>query len=97
MHQKTPCYINNWRQKTGLLVEATGSNTDCSMNFTPKMNVTELLDGYKKIIRNIYSVKPYYKRIRQFLLNYNKLKTSKKKMEFNHLLAFLNQSIYRNS
>ena len=76
-----------------LTTEATGSNTDGSMNFTPKMNVTELLNGYKKILHGIYSVKPYYKRIRQFLLNYNKLKTSKKKIEFNHLLAFF-KSVY---
>ena len=31
-----------------------------------------LLEGYKKIIRNIYTTKPYYKRIRQLLLNYKR-------------------------
>ena len=38
------------------------------MNFIPKMNYHELLKGYKKIIQDIYSTKPYYKRIRQFII-----------------------------
>jgi len=53
-----------------LTTESTGSNTDFTMNFTPKMDPIELLKGYRTIIRNIYEAKPYYKRIRQFLLNY---------------------------
>ncbi len=54
-----------------LTIEASGNNTDFSMNFIPKMNVNELVLGYKKIIHDIYTTKPYYKRIRQLLLNYN--------------------------
>jgi len=53
-----------------LTTEASGNNTDLSMNFIPKMNQQELLEGYRKIIENIYSVKPYYKRIRVMLSNY---------------------------
>jgi hypothetical protein len=56
-----------------LTTEATGNNCDSSMNFVPKMNTNDLLEGYKKIIRNIYGTKPYYMRIRQFLLNYKRL------------------------
>ena len=55
------------KDENRLTTEATGSNTDFSMNFIPKMNSLELLNGYKKIIKDIYSAKPYYKRIRQFL------------------------------
>ncbi|MCB2196436.1 MAG: B12-binding domain-containing radical SAM protein [Bacteroidetes bacterium] len=54
-----------------LLKTASGNNTDLSMNFIPKMNYHDLLAGYQKIINNIYATKPYYKRIRQLLLNYN--------------------------
>ena len=43
------------------------------MNFIPKMNHHDLLDGYKSIIQNIYSIKPYYKRLRQLLLNYKRI------------------------
>jgi radical SAM superfamily enzyme YgiQ (UPF0313 family) len=72
-----------------LTTEATGSNTDLSMNFIPKMNYHELLEGYKKIIQNIYTAKPYYKRIRQLLLNYKRLHARQKKIEFSYLSAFI--------
>jgi len=73
--------------------ESTGNNTDMSMNFIPKMNYNELLDGYRRIIQNIYSTKPYYKRIRQFLKNYNRLPVRKMKFEFSSLNAFIKSII----
>jgi radical SAM superfamily enzyme YgiQ (UPF0313 family) len=72
-----------------LTTEATGNNTDSSMNFIPKMNFNELLEGYKKIIKNIYSTKPYYKRLRQLLINYNRQPTNKPKFDFSLIFAFL--------
>jgi radical SAM superfamily enzyme YgiQ (UPF0313 family) len=73
-----------------LTTDATGSNTDFSMNFIPKMDSQELLEGYKTIIQNIYTAKPFYKRLRQFLLNYNQQRERhvNKKMEFSYLTAF---------
>ena len=47
-----------------------GDNTDCSMNFIPAMNKTELMRGYHQIIRHIYSAKHYYQRVRLFLKEY---------------------------
>ena len=76
-----------------LTTDATGSNTDLSMNFIPKMNYPELLKGYKTIIQNIYSAKPYYKRIRQFFLNYKRQHSRKKKIEFSYLSAFIKSII----
>ncbi len=72
-----------------LTTEATGSNTDFTMNFVPKMNSDELLKGYQTIIQNIYSIKPYYKRIRQFLLNYRRKHARQKRVELCHLIAFI--------
>lgn len=72
-----------------LTIEATGNNTDFSMNFIPSMNKSELLAGYKKIIQSIYSVKPYYKRIRMCLSNYNKIHAGKNRLAFDHVLAFI--------
>ncbi len=72
-----------------LTTEATGNNTDSSMNFIPKMDYDELQEGYKKIIRNIYSAKPYYKRVRQLLLNYNRIYKGDTKISFSLLKAFL--------
>ena len=76
-----------------LTIEATGNNTDSSMNFIPKMDSRELLEGYKKIIQNIYGTKPYYLRIRQFLLNYKRLKGNQMKIEFFHIGAFFKSII----
>lgn len=76
-----------------LTTESSGNNTDSSMNFVPKMDSTELLQGYKKIIQNIYSAKPYYKRIRQFLLNYKKLHTGRQTRDFPFLIGFIKSVI----
>jgi radical SAM superfamily enzyme YgiQ (UPF0313 family) len=76
-----------------LTTEATGNNCDSSMNFVPKMNTNDLLEGYKKIIRNIYGTKPYYMRIRQFLLNYKRLHGNQMKIEFFHVGAFIKSII----
>lgn len=72
-----------------LTTEATGSNTDFSMNFIPKMNSLELLNGYKKIIKDIYSAKPYYKRIRQFLTDYKPSQMNQMDIKYTHLKAFI--------
>ena len=57
------------------------------------MNYPELMEGYKKIIQNIYSAKPYYKRIRQFFLNYRRQRSRQKKIEFSYLSAFIKSII----
>ena len=72
-----------------LINETSGNNTDLSLNFIPKMNQIELLKGYKSIIHNIYTIKPYYKRIRQMLLNYNRLNNGNTMIDFSLLRAFL--------
>jgi len=84
---------NQLKAENRLSTEATGNNTDSSMNFIPKMDYDELQEGYKKIINNIYSVKPYYKRVRQLLRNYNRLAKGQSKIEFTLLLAFI-KSVY---
>lgn len=76
------------KNENRLIDEPTGSNTDFSINFIPKMNYTELMEGYKTIIQNIYSAKPYYQRVRQFLINYKRNHISRKKIEFSYLTGF---------
>jgi len=57
--------------KEGRLTEqCTGNNTDLTMNFTPKMDFTKLIDGYKSVIKKIYSPQPYYERVMGFLKDY---------------------------
>ena len=76
-----------------LTIEATGNNTDMSMNFIPKMDYSDLINGYKNIITNIYGVKPYYKRVRQFFTNYNRSKKNSNRINFSLAIAFL-KSMY---
>jgi radical SAM superfamily enzyme YgiQ (UPF0313 family) len=45
-----------------LLVESTGNNTDGTLNFVPKMDAERLIEGYKSIMRTIYSPGEYYQR-----------------------------------
>ena len=72
-----------------LTTEVTGSNTDLTMNFIPRMNYHELIAGYKRIINEIYTIKPYYKRIRKLLLNYKPNNTANFKMNFAKLKALV--------
>jgi radical SAM superfamily enzyme YgiQ (UPF0313 family) len=71
-----------------LTTEATGNNTDLSMNFIPRMNSHELVNGYKDIIQGIYTTKPYYKRIRRLLLDYKPRFNKPAKIDFVALRAF---------
>jgi radical SAM superfamily enzyme YgiQ (UPF0313 family) len=58
-------------ENEGRIIEnITGSNTDLSMNFIPRMNRDTLITGYKTIVNTIYSSKDYYKRIRILLRQY---------------------------
>jgi radical SAM superfamily enzyme YgiQ (UPF0313 family) len=41
---------------------ATGNNTDGSLNFVPRMDVGDLVAGYKHILQTIYSPAEYYRR-----------------------------------
>ena len=54
-----------WRrlQKEGrLLGESSGENTNCELNFVPKMDPAQLIAGYKSIMRTIYGPREYYQR-----------------------------------
>ena len=45
-----------------LIHESSGNNTDCSLNFVPKMDRERLVDGYKAILRTIYNSEEFYQR-----------------------------------
>ncbi|GET34524.1 B12-binding domain-containing radical SAM protein [Prolixibacter bellariivorans] len=84
---------NQLKAENRLTNDATGNNTDTSMNFIPKMDYDELQKGYQNIIHSIYSIKPYYRRLRRLLLNYNRKSSRQSKVSFSLLMAFL-KSIY---
>jgi radical SAM superfamily enzyme YgiQ (UPF0313 family) len=84
--KKTQLY-ERLKAENRLTTEATGNNTDSTMNFIPRMNYQELMDGYKKIIHHIYSTKPYYQRIRNLLSYYEPRYKKPVRINFNLLKA----------
>ncbi|HEX8494287.1 MAG TPA: B12-binding domain-containing radical SAM protein [Pyrinomonadaceae bacterium] len=61
-----------WRrlqQEGRLLHEGAGTNTEASLNFVTKMDRQTLIDGYKTILRTIYSPEEYYARVYASLKN----------------------------
>ena len=60
-----------------------GNNTSCSTNIIPQMNYDKLIEGYKKILKTIYSPKNYYKRVITFFKEYKN--TEKKRAGFNFI------------
>jgi radical SAM superfamily enzyme YgiQ (UPF0313 family) len=53
-----------------LHLDTTGDNTDGTINFVPKMDKDMLIDGYRSIVRTIYSPRYYYRRVCNFLEHY---------------------------
>ncbi len=71
-----------------------GNNTDLSMNFSPKMNINTLLDGYKHIISTIYSPKQYYERVMNFLKEYRPLTLGKPNIRLHEIGAFFKANFH---
>jgi hypothetical protein len=55
------------KKENRLVKGFTGDNTDCSLNFIPKMKTETLINGYKNILNTIYAPKQYYERITMLL------------------------------
>jgi radical SAM superfamily enzyme YgiQ (UPF0313 family) len=71
----------------------TGDNTDFTMNFKPVMDKKQLMEGYRKIIQDIYGSKSYYKRVLTFIKHYNLPLTLKRKLTFDRFMAFLKSMV----
>jgi radical SAM superfamily enzyme YgiQ (UPF0313 family) len=72
-----------------ILEKSTGDNTDYSLNFIPVMDKDQLLNGYQKIIHDIYSSKSYYTRVKLFLKNYKPPPGTQKLPDFQEVVALL--------
>jgi radical SAM superfamily enzyme YgiQ (UPF0313 family) len=72
-----------------LIQEASGDNTDLSINFIPKMKYKTLIDGYKKVLSTIYSPKYYYARLLTLLKNTKPLQKNKYQFHLYYLTGFL--------
>ncbi len=74
-----------------LLKGFSGNNTDCSINFIPKMNYETLLSGYQHILKTIYAPKQYYERVKTLLKEYKpqKRRTGVTHLKFYHIKAVI--------
>lgn len=81
------------RQEGRLRGESSGDNVDGTTNIIPAMNMETLREGYKHILKHIYSPEQYYKRIRIFLREYKPPKI-RGVLRFSHILALF-RSFYR--
>ncbi|MBI4688361.1 MAG: B12-binding domain-containing radical SAM protein [Nitrospirae bacterium] len=82
------------KEENRLVKDVTGDNTDCSINFIPKMHKETLVSGYKKILEGLYSPKQYYARVRTFLREYQPLQQKRAfHFKFMHLQAFFKSTV----
>ncbi len=77
------------KKEKRLLSDFTGDNTDCTMNFVPRMEHKNLINGYKKVIDTIYAPKQYYERVKTFLKEYKPKSAKVVSLEFEQVMAFI--------
>jgi radical SAM superfamily enzyme YgiQ (UPF0313 family) len=59
--------FDRMRRESRVIKGFSGDNVDGSTNIIPKMNMGTLQDGYRSIMKHIYSPKNYYRRIKVLL------------------------------
>ncbi|OYD17061.1 B12-binding domain-containing radical SAM protein [candidate division WOR-3 bacterium JGI_Cruoil_03_51_56] len=82
------------KKENRLLTDISGDNTDCSLNFVPKMDRDTLIKGYKKILSTIYSPPYYYERVRKFLREYKPSKPGKLQFHVSHLATLSKSNLF---
>lgn len=75
-----------------LLSRSSGDNVDGTTNFVSRMNADTLREGYRRILRHIYSPGPYYQRVRTFLREYRRPQI-RVRPDWRQLLAFAHSSV----
>jgi radical SAM superfamily enzyme YgiQ (UPF0313 family) len=80
------------RQEDRLLGHMSGDNVDGTTNIIPNMDLDVLHEGYRSIMRHIYSHKHYYERVKTFLREYRAPRIEIP-MDFQRFLAFFRSNI----
>ena len=62
----TQLFRRLWREGRILHTDA-GDNTSVSLNFRPRMDAEKLVEGYRAVLKQIYSCEAYYERVRLYL------------------------------
>jgi radical SAM superfamily enzyme YgiQ (UPF0313 family) len=56
--------------------ESSGDNLSTVMNFEPVLDRRLLVDGYRRLMHDLYAPRPYYRRVGQFLQDYRPARAS---------------------
>jgi radical SAM superfamily enzyme YgiQ (UPF0313 family) len=75
------------KEEKRLVSTFSGDNTDCSMNFVPRMDPHTLIDGYHHILHSIYNSRDFYARIRTFLDEFHPIQRPFKGFTFQDVRA----------
>jgi radical SAM superfamily enzyme YgiQ (UPF0313 family) len=92
-----PSRTNLYKRLKGedrILYTHEGDNTNYTMNFIPRMNKELLLEGYQKILNNIYSSKAYYQRLKTFLKDFRPGMVNRGKVNLENMMALLRSVFY---
>jgi radical SAM superfamily enzyme YgiQ (UPF0313 family) len=81
----TPLYAR-LKAEGRLNEEMSGDNADGSTNIIPKMDISELKEGYETILKAIYSADGFYQRVKTFLTDYKPV-SAPVHMEMQEVLA----------
>jgi radical SAM superfamily enzyme YgiQ (UPF0313 family) len=71
-----------------------GNNTNYDINFVPRMDKEELMEGYQTILKSIYSSKFYYERLKVFLKRFQPIKVNRARVNRENILALLRSVFY---
>ncbi|MGM0366292.1 MAG: B12-binding domain-containing radical SAM protein [Actinomycetota bacterium] len=78
------------KKNNRLIEKKEGSNSELyELNFIPKMNPSQLIDGYIDVLSTIYSPRNYYKRIKTFLREFKPKKVKPPKITMYHVRGLL--------
>jgi radical SAM superfamily enzyme YgiQ (UPF0313 family) len=58
------------RQEGRILHDASGNNVEASLNFVPKLDREMLVEGYRSLVKRLYTPRMYYRRTLTFLREY---------------------------
>ncbi len=73
-----------------LLKESHGNNThNLDLNFIPKMEIDKLIEGYQKVLKEVYKPKKYFQRCYELLKTLPPKKVSYRPIRFNEIRALI--------
>lgn len=72
--------------KEGRILDEGRENMECQLNFVPRMNPQQLVEGYLSIVKRIYHPDPYYERVHRFLSEFRPAHHERRK--FSDYVAF---------